>query len=270
LKQIHPRIKHQSEETCNTTTEISDPTIWNEKGNIQFQNKDYKEAIISYNHAIEISPSFGMPYHNLALIQFIQGNFDEAILLYQESIGFLNTDHEKAIAWNGLGNAYRCKKDYANALLAYQRASEMDKENGGVVDQQIVFEVCEEKRTANFWNELGMLFFKTGAYARAASAFRKSIDLEPSSGHSYSNLARVCMTQGQYKEALYLYRKSIDLIKNANERANAWNRLGDVHRKLNDYDNALKAYQKATTLKNDKMSLLNRARLSLLSNRKAN
>lgn len=270
LKQIHPRIKHKSEETSNTTTENSDPTIWIEKGNLHFQNTNYKEAIISYNHAIEISPSFGKPYHNLALIHFIQGDFDEAILLYQESIGFLNTDHEKAIAWNGLGNAYRCKKDYANAVLAYQRASEMDKENGGVVDEQIIFEVSEEKRTANFWNELGMLLFKTGAYTRAASAFRKSIDLEPSSGHSYSNLARVCTTQGQYKEALYLYRKSIDLITNERERANVWNRLGDVHRKLNDYDNALKAYQNATTLKNEKMSLLNRARLSLLSNRRAN
>jgi tetratricopeptide (TPR) repeat protein len=244
--------------------------VWNEKGNIHFQNKDYREAIVSYKNAIDISPSFGRPYHNLALIHFIQGNFDEAILLYQESIGFLITDHEKAMAWNGLGNAYRCKKDYANALLAFQQASELDKENGGIVDKQIIFEVREEKRTANFWNELGMLFFKTGAYAKAASAFQKSIDLEPSSGHFYSNLARVRTTQGQYKEALYLYRKSIDLLTNEKERANAWNRLGDVHRKLNDYDNALKAYQKATTLKNDKMSLLNRARLSLLSNRKAN
>lgn len=246
--------------------EISDPYVWNEKGNIHFKCQDYDNAITSYIRAIEIDSTFGQPYHNLALIQFIRGNYNESVLLYQESIKLLSTDQEKAIAWNGLGHVYRCTKDYESARFSYQRASELDKKNGGVYDSTIIFEVSEEYKTADFWNELGKLLLKTGAYDKAASAFRKAIKLEPSSGHAHSYLARALTAQGKYKEAVFLFRKSIDLIANNKEKANAWNRLGDVHRKLNDYDNALKAYQNASALTNDKFSLLSRTRFSLLSN----
>ena len=256
----------------NTFTHSRDQEIkniassWNDKGNTYFNNQTYEEAIIAYNKAIEIDPTFGQPKNNLALIYFMQGQYDKAILLYQDSIDLLVTDQEKAIAWNGLGNVYRRIKDYESARIAYQSASKLDQRNGGVYDNTIVDEASKKYKTADFWNELGKLFFKTGAYERATSAFQKAIQLEPFSGRSYGYLARALTAQGQYKEAVSLYHKSIDLIPNDKEKANAWNRLGDVNRKLNDYDNALKAYQNATALSNDKFSLLSRTRLSLLSN----
>jgi len=265
-RQIQSKSGIMSEHQQDIKTEISDPYVWNEKGNIHFNSQDYEDAIISYNRAIESDPTFGQPFYNLALIYFVQGNYDESIFLYQKSIKLLTTDQEKAIAWNGLGHVYRCIKDYESARFAYQRASELDKKNGGVYDRTILFEVSEEQKTAGFWNDLGKLLFKTGAYNKAASAFQKAIQLEPSSGHAHGYLARALTAQGQYKEAVSLYLKSIDLIPNEKEKANAWNRLGDVHRKLNDYDNALKAYQNATALTNDKVSLLSRTRFSLLSN----
>ena len=249
-----------------TTNEITDPVIWNEKGNIHFNSQDFREATTSYNNAIKIDPSYGQPYHNLALIQAIQGNFEEAILLYQKSIRLLITDREKAIAWNGLGNLYRRKKEYEKALQAYQRASEIDKDFGIDCEKPTVFEINEGQRTSNFWIDLGKILYNTGAYSKASSAFQRAIKLEPASGQAYSLLARVLTAQGQYEEAISLHRKSIELSSNNKERANAWNRLGDAYRKLNDYDNALKAYKNATKLTEDKFSILNRARLSLLSN----
>jgi tetratricopeptide (TPR) repeat protein len=240
--------------------------VWNEKGNIHFNNHDFEEAIVSYCKAVEIEPTFGRPYHNLALVYFIKGQFQQAIQNYQKSITLLTEDKEKAIAWNGLGNVYRCVKDYAGARVAYQNASELDKRTGGVYDNTTIFGVSEEYKTAEFWNELGKLFFKAGVYNKAALAFQESIRVEPSSGYAYGYLARALTVQGRYQDAISLYRKSIDLIPNDTEKANIWNRLGDVHRKLNDYENALKSYQNAMDLKNDKFSLLNRTRLSLLSN----
>lgn len=247
-------------------TEISDPHVWNEKGNIHFNSHDYNQAIISYRKAIELNPTFGKPYHNLALIQFIQGNYDKSILLYQESIKLLISDQEKAIAWNGLGNVYRCIKDYENVRFAYQRASELDKNNGGIYDSTTIFEISEEQKSAGFYCEVGRLLYKTGSYDQAASVLQRAINLEPSSGYAHSYLARTRTAQGRYNAAIALYRKSIDLIPNEKEKSNAWNWLGDVYRKLNDYDNALKAYQNASALSNDKFSLLSRTRFSLLSN----
>ena len=246
--------------------ESTDPNTWIEKGNIHFGEQSYEEAIVAYNKAIKINPTFGQPYNNLALIHFMQGNYDKAVLLYQEGITLLATKREKAIAWNGLGNVYRGTKDYKNARIAYQNASKLDKTNGGVYENTITFEVSEKYKTADFWNDLGCLFFKAGAYNKAAMAFQKAIRLEPSSGHSYGHLARAQTAQGQYNQAVSLYHKSIDLISNNKDKANVWNRLGDVHRKLNDYDNALKAYQNGTALTDNKASLLSRTRRSLLSN----
>ena len=247
-------------------SESVNPLVWNEKGNIHFKNKAYEEAIDAYNKAIELDPDFGHPYNNLALIQFAKGNFGEAILLYQQSIRLLNSRQEKAIAWNGLGNAYRRIKDYESARIAYQNASELDPKNGGVYDSTITYEASEKYKTAEFWNDLGKLFFKAGVYDKAASAFQEAIQLEPTSGQTYGHLARALTAQGKYQEAVSLYHKSIDLISNNADKANVWNRLGDVHRKLNDYDNALQAYQNGTALANNNLNLLNRARFSLLSN----
>jgi tetratricopeptide (TPR) repeat protein len=252
--------RSQDQEIKNTASS------WNDEGNKHFNNQAYEEAIIAYSKAVEIEPTFGQPKNNLALIYFIRGEYDKAILLYQDSIELLATNQEKAIAWNGLGNVYRRVKDYESARIAYQNASGLDQTNGGVYENTIVDESSKKYKTADFWNELGKLFFKIGAYDKATSAFRKAVQLEPSSGRSYGYLARALTAQGQYKEAVSLYHRSIDLIPNDKEKANAWNRLGDVNRKLNDYDNALKAYQNATALSNDKFSLLSRTRLSLLSN----
>jgi len=242
------------------------PYAWTEKGNFHFINRSYEEAIIAYEKAIEIDPNYGQPYNNLALIQFLQGNYNEAILLYKKGIKLLTSNQEKAIVWNGLGNSYRRVKDYENARLAYQNASSLDQERGGAYEDLSAFETDENHKTPDFWNDLGFQFFRIGVYDKAAEAFKQAIQLEPTSGYPYSYLARVLTAKGQYKEAVSLFQKSIDMLTNDQERAKIWNRLGDAHRKLNEYDNALKAYKNASDLIDDKSSLLNRTRLSLLSN----
>ena len=109
--------------------ESKDPEVWNKKGNIHFQNREYEKAISAYNKAIELDQSFGWPYSNLALAYVQKSRFAEAILLYQRSIELFTGDKDKAISWNRLGNVYRRMNDYDNAICAYQRADELDPDN---------------------------------------------------------------------------------------------------------------------------------------------
>jgi Tfp pilus assembly protein PilF len=67
-----------------------------------------------------------------------------------------------------------------------------------------------------------------------------------------------------------VYLKSIELFDNDKDKAVTWNRLGNVYRKMNDEDNARKAYQTAVKLSNEKINLLTRTRFSLLGNCYAN
>jgi len=239
---------------------------WTAKGNANFNQGALEEAIAAYNKAIQIDPTYGVPYSNLALTYVMQGQFAEAILLYQKSIELLESGRDKALSWNGLGNAYRCVGDYGNAVAAYQRAAELDPETGGIRDQADDFKPKATQRSAKGWNDLGELLLKTGALDKAAEAFQKAIELEPKLGRPYCNLARVKAAQRKYSEAVPFYEKGISLLESVKEKADAWNGLGNAYRKLNDYDKAINAYQKAVVLADEGVDLLTRTRFSLLSN----
>ncbi len=254
------------DEVSDNEVESTNAHVWNEKGNVHFKQENFEEAINAYNKAIQIDPSFGWPYSNLALVYFTQGKYTEAILLYQKSIDLLGSNKDKALSWNGLGNVYRCVNDYANAVIAYRKAAELDTATAGMRDTADFSQMDEGLKTAKAWNELGELFFKTRSYVDAVNAFNKAIELEPASGAAYSNMGRVLTFEGEFSEAVAYLEKSIELFNDDKEKAVSWNRLGNVYRKLNNYDGAISAYQKAMILADEGVSLLTRARFSLLSN----
>jgi tetratricopeptide (TPR) repeat protein len=254
------------EPTKDDPEEKANAFAWNEKGNLHFQQGDYEHAIDAYSRAIEIDPALGWPYNNMALCYMAQGRHAEAVLLYKKSLEMLISNTDKAVSWNGLGNAYRATGDYNNAGAAYERAAELDPKTAGIREGIETFQLAPEMQSPDAWNDLGEGFLKTGAYSEASTAFRRAIELDPKLGWPYSNLARVLASQGNHSEAIPLYQKSIELLKDKKDQAVSWNRLGNTYRKLNDYDNAIKAFQEAVALNDEGMDLVTRTRFSLLSN----
>ena len=98
------------------------------------------------------------------------------------------------------------------------------------------------------WNELGNLYFMSGAYDQAIVAYSRSIQTDDSYGKPYSNLALVYVRQGKYDEAVKFFRRSLDLLIEPKERAISWNRLGKVYRQVKDYQQAVIAFQQADEL----------------------
>ena len=105
-------------------------------------------------------------------------------------------------------------------------------------------EMAETKNPA-VWNEKGNIHFRNRAYNEAITAYNKSIELDRSFGWPYSNLALTYFTLGKYAEAILLYQKSICLLGTNEEKAASWNSLGNIYRRLNNYEKALNAYQNA-------------------------
>jgi tetratricopeptide (TPR) repeat protein len=151
-------------------------------------------------------------------------------------------------------------------VAAYQKADELDPETAGVREQVEYFHAEPDGKSVQVWNELGDLFFKAADYNEAARAYEKAIKMDAANGWNYSSLALTLVFQGRYKDAIPLYLRSIDLLKDDKEKAVSWNRLGNVYRRLNDYDSAIEAYQNAVKLNDEKMTLLTRTRFSLLGN----
>jgi tetratricopeptide (TPR) repeat protein len=126
-----------------------------------------------------------------------------------------------------------------------------------------------EEENAHLWNELGTIYSNTGAFDQAINAFKKAIELDRSYGWSYNNLAALFSRQGRFKEAISFYQKGLQFLGEARDKALLWNRLGDAYRRLNQHDRASAAYRKAMELDPDNVSLLTRARFSLLGNCRA-
>lgn len=98
------------------------------------------------------------------------------------------------------------------------------------------------------WNELGNLYFLSGAYDQAVQAYNKAIQIDGSFGKAYSNLAYVYAQQEKYQFAVPLFKKSLELLKDDKQKAETWNRLGHVYRSLKQYQESVSAYQCADEL----------------------
>lgn len=156
------------------------------------------------------------------------GNIFDAVMNYQKKNVEFNNNFINP--WIRLGNIFEKQDQNNDAVQAYQRAIEIDPEN------------------IQNWINLGDSQFKKGDYEEGANAYRKAVTLDPEAGLPLSNLALCLVNQGRPEEAVPLYLKSIDLLTEVKDKAICWNRLGNVYRKLNDYENAFLAFQKADQL----------------------
>jgi len=261
-----PKVHPIADPMLKPQTEEADAKVWNEKGNQLLRAGDYEEAIRAYNMAIKYDRRFGWAYTNLGIAYLQLEKYAEAVLLLQKSLELLATDKEKAVVWNELGNLYRCLNDYHNAVVSYQKADELDPEQEGIRDSVEYFHAEANVGNAQVWNELGDTFFKSGSYAEASNCYRKVTEMLPLNGWAFNNLALSLTHQSRFEEAIPVYLKSIETFKEDKDKADAWNRLGNVYRRLNDYDNAVSAYKKAVKLNNATDTLLTRTRFSLLGN----
>ena len=106
--------------------------------------------------------------------------------------------------------------------------------------------------------------FNAGSYEDAISAYNRAIELDGWFAWPYSNLALAYVQKEKYGEAVLLYQRSIELFSSDKDKAITWNRLGNVYRRLNDYDNAIASYQRADELDPNNATRSLRSRFSLL------
>ena len=156
------------------------------------------------------------------------GNIFDAVLDYQKKNVEFNNRFINP--WIRLGNIFERQDQTNDAVHAYQRATEIDPD------------------TTQNWVDLGDAQFKKGEYDGAIESYRKAVTLDPEAGWPLGNLALSLVTQGKTEQAIPLYKKSIDLLTEVKDKAICWNRLGNAYRKLNNYEDAFLAFQKADQL----------------------
>ena len=236
-------------------------SAWNNLGRLYLKNFRNDGAMIAFQKAIAHDPKDSIGWNGLGKAYFAVGYMDDAVAAYQKAISYLSTFAEP---WNNLGEVYSALGRSVEAIKAYSKAIELDKcyldpwlglgnlllKQGKYLEAIKAFQgaLKLDSKNSTVWNQLGCIYLKCESYQNAAEVFSKAIQLNPEDGWALHNLALTYTHQEKYSEAVPLYLKSIDIFHEEKGKAASWNELANVYRLLNDYDNAIAAYQIADSL----------------------
>lgn len=166
--------------------------------------------------------------------------------------------------FNNLGNSYSDIENMESALLAFERAVEINptlsesRANLGNIylKKGLVDEAINEYQTAlqinpndaKTHNNLGNAYTQQSSLHRAVSEYRRAIGLDPSFIDAHKNIAIVYAQQEKFGHAISSLRTAINLEP---EDADCYSQLGDVYSQMNDYKAAIDQYKKALRIKRD-------------------
>jgi tetratricopeptide (TPR) repeat protein len=150
------------------------------------------KAAAQYRAATQLDPTQPEPYKAIGDLFLVQPRrlFDQALEAYAKAIELRPF---YADAYVGLGDARAAKGDTDGAIKAYQQA------------------LVHNAMNPRVHLSLGKIYFsEKGLYYEAVNAYKKAIDLDPTSVEARMGLGEVYEDKGLYKEAAEEYRRVIE------------------------------------------------------------
>jgi tetratricopeptide (TPR) repeat protein len=166
--------------------------------------------------------------------------------------------------FNNLGNSYSDVGDMESALLAFERAVEINptlsesranlgniylkkgKVTQAIREYQAALDI--NPNDAKTHNNLGNAYMQRGSFGYAVSEYSQAISLDPNFVDGYKNLALVYIKQNRYPRAKMELEKAIYL---GLADAGCYSQLGDIYSHTGDLDQAIIQYNKALSIERD-------------------
>jgi tetratricopeptide (TPR) repeat protein len=166
--------------------------------------------------------------------------------------------------FNNLGNSYNEVGDTEQAMLALERAVEInptlaesrmnlgniylkkDRIEDAIHEYEAALEI--DPGNAKTHNGLGNAYTKRGRLNDAISQYTRSIELEPDFIEAYQNLANAYCEQEKFGQAVAQLKQALILEP---QDPNLYKQLGDVYSRMGDYEKGISQYKKALEKKGD-------------------
>lgn len=155
--------------------------------------------------------------------------------------------------YNNIGNVFREKAEYENALKPYAKTVIIGEEMLAAYPHD-----NENKRTlAIAYNSIGGINYFKGNYDKALSAYLKSLPLfesigeKPKIASSYNNIGLILEAKKDYDKAFQHYSKALSIHKESGNKrgmASCYNNIGSILSTKKEFDSALTYYFKAVNL----------------------
>ncbi|MFA4843624.1 MAG: tetratricopeptide repeat protein [Candidatus Margulisiibacteriota bacterium] len=224
-----------------------------EKGQSFYTANDYKNALPYLKKALEINPGYAIDYSMLGYCQQQLGQYKEAVDSYNRAIqinpadvsAYLNLSgiysntyhfHNKAIEILNQGIKYNPNNArlYNNLGLSYFGLGNYD-EGKNILNKAIEIQPDLIQAHAS----LGIAFFELGQYNKSIGAFKRAISLGSVNETDYLILAQAYYKIEHYEEAIKSFEQVISLNSNSEFSELAHIGLSNAYLKLGQIKNAL-------------------------------
>jgi len=164
-----------------------------EKGVAHFENKNYKDAILEFNQAIEEDTNFSEAYYKRGVANIYLEGYESAINDFNKAV---ELDPENTFLLVYRGDAYGQTGEYNKALTDYKT----------------VLEINSHHFQARF--NRGLLFNLINDYENAKKDFDIIIQSNTDHAPSYNYRSYSLLKLGMLNEALADVNKSIEMLEN--------------------------------------------------------
>jgi tetratricopeptide (TPR) repeat protein len=194
------------------------------RGRFFHDQQNWKKAILFYQQAIDLDPSFSEACNDLGAVFQRLGQFQEAVNWYHKA---LSIDPFFAEAWYNLGNIFKEMKDWDQTISCSRRAVELD-----------------PGLSPAYYN-LGVAFYQKGLLEEAVGFWQKTIELKPDNFLVYSNLGTALGRMKRLKEAASFFQTALSIDP---RQPMAWVNLGNIRKEQGEIEEAITYYRKALTI----------------------
>ncbi|XP_037895767.1 Bardet-Biedl syndrome 4 protein homolog [Glossina fuscipes] len=191
---------------------------------IHRKEKDYSKAIEVLESCLLLSPENTEVLTEIGVLYLKMNETQKAFDRLLEVIQF---DKKCLRGLMAFGAILQSRNDVDAALVKYKESAAL------------------QSNIPELWNNIGLCFFKKEKFIVAISSLRKAIWLSPLNYNSLYNLSLIYISAQQYASAFHTLAAAINLRQ---DNAECFMLLGVCLRKLEDFDNAYVAFERATAM----------------------
>jgi len=247
---------------------IDDWEIWHNKGLCNLYLKQYEEAAEALKRANAIQ-RHDATYMQLGKVYTLQEDYRTAIEVYLEALEFSPENPELlttvGLLYLRLGENYKAFDFLGNSLTHDPRNPKTILAAGSIIQDHSDMDVALVKyrvaavqtpNSAQLWNNIGMCFFGKQRYVASIACLKRALYLDPFEWIISYNLGLVHLNTGQYASAFHYFSTSINLKP---DFPSSYMYLAVTLNRLDDFENACSAYEKAIDMEEDHLFELNYA-----------
>jgi tetratricopeptide (TPR) repeat protein len=238
-------------------------------GRLYRLNNDLQKAENEFKTAVKLEPDSEEAVTTLAYLYNEEGDTARA----GEVLSSIPDAARSAKLYSALGYTYEQQKQYKNAINAYKKAVELDRENldavrglaqnltnDGQTDaalEQYKIIADANPEDAQTYLRMAEIYRKSGKFDLALESLKKAQSMVPDSIEVPYNLAAVYQAEGRYDEAIPVLQ---DLLKKTEKADNSYSqadknnrsvfleRLGTIYRENKNSPQALETFRKMLVL----------------------